>query len=134
MEREIGGYALPVDKRVAEGSTHPGCASQNLTFETPPLPQIGCLAQRVKQWRDLRGDPLPDERCRIHERKHGLSIAPVARIRSLSADMALCSVSAGGSGGCQPTGIRSTNMSPKATARSSIATRRVDVSSQAMPW
>jgi hypothetical protein len=72
-----GRYALPVDKRVGEGPTHPVCASQNLTFEAPSLPQIGCLAQRVKQWGDLAGDSLPDERCRIHERKHGLSIAPL---------------------------------------------------------
>jgi hypothetical protein len=62
-----------------EGLTHPGCASQNLTFETPALPPISCLAQRLHQWPDFPDDPVPDERCRIHERKHGISIAPGRR-------------------------------------------------------
>ena len=72
-------YALPADERVTEGLTHRGCASQNLSLETPALPQIGCLAQSLHQWPDFRDEPVPDERCRIHERKHGVSIAPGRR-------------------------------------------------------
>ena len=88
VSAHLGRYALPEDERVPEGPTHPVCASQNLTFEAPALPPIGCLAQRVKQRRDLRSDPLPDEGCRIDERKHGISIAPVVRIRTGSAVLA----------------------------------------------
>jgi hypothetical protein len=75
-----GRSALPADEGVAQGFPHDLCASSNLTHEAPALPHVCRLAQRLDQWSDFRGDPLPDERCRIHERKHGISIAPVVRI------------------------------------------------------
>jgi hypothetical protein len=78
---EIGRSALPADEGVAEGFPHDVCASSNLTHEAPALPHVCRLAQRLHQWSDVRGDPLSDERRWIHERKHGISIAPVVRVR-----------------------------------------------------
>jgi hypothetical protein len=72
--------ALPAHEGVAEGFPHDVCASSNSTHEAPALPHV-CRPQRLHQWSDFRSDPLSDERCRIHERKHGISIAPVVRIR-----------------------------------------------------